>query len=264
MERPTEPARPELSIIVPCYNEERRLPASLDRLREYLDGQPYVSEVLVVDDGSSDGTVAYAEQIAAVDPRVRVLGYGENRGKGAAVAWGAVRARGTRVLFTDADLSTPIEDLEKLLPFLDAGYDVVIASRALRESQLKVHQPWWRERAGRIMNGLIRVLAALPFSDTQCGFKLFSGQAAADIFPNLTVRRWMFDVEALVVAGKLGYRTREVPVTWENRDDSRVKLSHTPSIFAELFHIRSYWLLRQPERRRSDEAEMAVQRSATP
>jgi dolichyl-phosphate beta-glucosyltransferase len=235
-------------VIFPAYNEEGRLPATLARAREYLDGAGYPYEILVVDDGSADQTTAAAERFAAGDPKVRVLRYEPNAGKGYAVAYGAARARGEWILFSDADLSTPIEELERFLPLLEQGYDVVIGSRALRESRLEVRQPWWRERLGRVMNRCIRLLSGLDFADTQCGFKLFSRRAAADIFPNLTVRRWMFDVEVLVLARKLGYRVADLPVRWLNSGDSRVRMSHAPSVFGELLHIRWYWLRRRPER----------------
>ena len=251
--------RPQLSVIFPCFNEEARLPASLARVREYLDARGERYEILIVDDGSSDGTVALAEAVAEGDPRVRVLGYEGNRGKGYAVAYGARRAWGDLVLFSDADLSTPIEELEKFIPYMERGYDVVIGSRALKESDLKVRQPWWRERAGRVMNLLIRQLSGLKFPDTQCGFKLFSRRAAADIFPNLTVHRWMFDVEVLILAQKLGYGVADVPVTWINSGDSRVRIFRdAPRTFRELFHIRKHWLLRQPART-GDEAEVVTQ-----
>jgi len=250
---------PVLSVIIPCFDEERRLPATLARVQAYLDdrGQPY--EILVVDDGSSDGTVQKAREASAANPRIQVLGYEPNRGKGAAVAYGGCRARGEYVLFTDADLSTPIEELERFLPLLEQGYDVVIGSRALEDSNLKVRQPWWRERAGRLMNGLIRLASGLSFPDTQCGFKLFSRRAARDIFPRLTVRRWMFDVEALVLANKMQYRVKDLPVTWLNNGESRVKLSHAPNVFRELWHIRWHWLWRRPSRQLGEDAEVAAQ-----
>lgn len=239
---------PQLSVIVPCYNEETRLPASLPVLQEYLRKSGLSHEILVVDDGSSDGTVAFVEAESARDPALRLLRYGRNQGKGYAVRYGALRAQGEWVLFTDADLSTPIHELEKFLPRIRGGDDVVIGSRALAESELKVRQPWWRERAGRAMNVLIRQLSGLKFVDTQCGFKLFTRRAAQEIFSNVTVRTWMFDVEVLVIAMKLGYRVTDVPVTWLNSGESRVRLSHAPRIFRELFHIRWYWLGRQPIR----------------
>lgn len=239
---------PQLSVIIPCFNEESRLPASLVTINEYLEGCGLSYEVLIVDDGSSDETVRIAEEAARRNPRLSVHHYDENRGKGFAVAYGAARTRGEAVLFSDADLSTPLSEMEKLLPYLDKGFDVVIGSRGLRESDLKVRQPWWRERAGRMMNFMIRRASGLRFRDTQCGFKLFSQRAARDIFPNLTVRRWMFDVEALVLARKLGYDIKDVPITWINSGESRVKASHFPNIMRELLHIRLHWLRRQPER----------------
>ncbi|MFN3652106.1 MAG: dolichyl-phosphate beta-glucosyltransferase [Armatimonadota bacterium] len=238
---------PQLSLIFPCYNEEGRLPASLARAREYLDGAGYSYEILVVDDGSADRTAEVAQAAAGGDPRVRVLRYEENQGKGFAVAYGARRALGQWVLFSDADLSTPLEELEKFLPYLEQGYDVVIGSRALAQSNLRVRQPWWRERAGRVMNRCIRLLGGLPYPDTQCGFKLFTRRAAQQIFPCLTVRRWMFDVEVLVIAQKADLRVIDLPVTWSNSGESRVRLSHAPGVFGELFHIRWHWLRRTPE-----------------
>jgi len=258
---PSDPAAaPQLSVIMPCFNEARRLPASLARAREYLDGCGYSYELLIVDDGSSDGTADLAAAAVAADPRVEVHRYEENRGKGFAVAYGARRTRGQWVLFTDADLSTPLTELERLLPFLERGYDVVIGSRALKESRLEVRQPWWRERAGRLMNLLIRRLSGLRFADTQCGFKLFTQRAARDIFPNLTVRRWMFDVEALILARKLGYEVADVPITWINSGESRVKVSHLPNILRELLHIRLHWLRREPARG-AEEGEVLAQPS---
>jgi dolichyl-phosphate beta-glucosyltransferase len=254
----TRPPAPGLSVIFPCFNEEARLPASLQRVREYLDGRGVDWEILVVDDGSSDRTVAVAEAAAAADPRVRVLSYGENRGKGRAVAHGMRSARGALVLFTDADLSTPIEELEKLSGQVEAGCQVVIASRALRQSDLRVRQPWWRERLGRLMNRLIRGASGLKFADTQCGFKLFSRRAAEEIFANITIDGWMFDVEVLILAEKLGYRVAEVPVTWINSGDSRVKLTDAPRTLLELARIRSYWLARTPARRTTEEPEIAA------
>jgi len=191
---------PRLSLIIPAYDEEKRLPATLARVQEYLEGAGHTYEILVVNDGSSDGTAAVVERTAERNPRVRLLGYETNRGKGFAVQYGALRASGELVLISDADLSTPIEELARFLPRLAEGHDVVIGSRALKESRLEVRQPWWRERAGRLMNFLIRCLSGLPFPDTQCGFKLFSRRAAQDIFPSLNTRGWMWDVEALIVA----------------------------------------------------------------
>jgi dolichyl-phosphate beta-glucosyltransferase len=235
-------------VVIPCYNEERRLPATLERVVDYLNGAGFDYEVLAVDDGSADGTAELVRRVSESNPRVRLLQYGANQGKGYAVRHGALEARGRWILFTDADLSTPIEELERFTPHLAQDWDVVIASRALPDSRLEVHQPWWRECVGRSMNFVIRVVSGLDFADTQCGFKLFSEAAARDIFPALTVRRWMFDVEVLVIARKLGYRVRELPVRWINSPDSRVRASHIVNVFRELLHIRWHWWWRQPDR----------------
>jgi dolichyl-phosphate beta-glucosyltransferase len=239
---------PQLSVVIPCYNEATRLPRSLPVIQEYLRNSGLTYEILVVDDGSKDATVAYVEAEAAKDPHLRLLRYGQNRGKGHAVRYGSLRARGQWVLFTDADLSTPISELERFLPHVERGYDVVIASRALPDSRLVVHQPWLRERIGRMMNRLVRLISGLKFPDTQCGFKLFTRRAAHDIFENVTVETWMFDVEALVIAMKLGYCIIDVPVTWVNSDESRVHWSHTARVLRELIHIRLHWLGRRPAR----------------
>jgi dolichyl-phosphate beta-glucosyltransferase len=250
---------PALTVVLPCFNEAGRLPRTLARVREYLAGRGEAYEILVVDDGSSDQTAALAAAVAQEDPSVRVLRYAQNRGKGYAVAFGMQQARAPRVLFSDADLSTPIEELGKMLPLLEEGYDVVIGSRALKGSDLRVRQPWWRERLGRIMNRCIRALSGLSFPDTQCGFKLFTREAARAVFSRATVDGWLFDVEALVLAQRLGYRITDVPVRWENSPDSRVKLSHAFRTLEELLYIRMHWLRRRPARSFPDETEVATQ-----
>lgn len=244
---PPDPA-PRLTLVFPCYNEQARLPASLAAALAFFDQEQLAAEIIVVDDGSVDGTAEVAEATATRDSRVRLVACSPNRGKGYAVARGAAAARGEVVLFSDADLSTPLTELPRFLAELAEGYDLVIGSRALRGSRLVVRQPWWRERLGRLMNLCIRALSGLPYPDTQCGFKMFTARAARDIFPNLTVRRWMFDVEVLLLAHRLGYRVRELPVEWANSGDSRVRLAHAPNILRELLHIRWHWLHREPRR----------------
>jgi dolichyl-phosphate beta-glucosyltransferase len=241
---------PYLSVVIPAYNEEQRLQSSLERVLTYLDRQPFSSEILVVDDGSTDQTATIARRYAGEHARVRILRYTPNRGKGHAVRVGMSEADGQLMLLCDADLSTPIEELEKLISFLDDGYDVVIGSRALPDSDLRVHQPWLRERLGRTFNLLVRVLGVRGFADTQCGFKLFTRRAARDIFPRLFTDRWAFDVEALLVARKLGYRIREVPVTWINAPGTKVNvLRDATGTLKDLLRIRGAWLLRRPRRR---------------
>jgi dolichyl-phosphate beta-glucosyltransferase len=241
--------RPELSVIIPAFNEEKRLPGSLSRVLDYLRQQPFSAEVLVVDDGSRDTTAALVARLAEEDPRVRLLQYGANRGKGYAVRYGMLQARGERVLMSDADLSTPIEELEKLAAALEEGTDIAIGSRALPDSNLAVHQPPLRELIGRTFNLVVRVLAVPGIHDTQCGFKLFTDVAARDIFPLLTVDQWCFDVEALLVARKMGYRICEVPITWVDERNTKVNvLRDLARTVTDLARIRARWLLRRPRR----------------
>jgi dolichyl-phosphate beta-glucosyltransferase len=240
---------PYLSVVIPAYNEEQRLQNSLEQVVAYLDRQSFSSEVLVVDDGSTDATSAIARSYAGEHATVRILRYTPNFGKGHAVRVGMREADGQLMLLCDADLSTPIQDLEKLLPFLDEGYDVVIGSRGLPDSDLRVHQPWLRERLGRSFNLVVRVLGLPEFADTQCGFKLFTRRAARDVFPRLFTDRWAFDVEALLVAKMMGYRIREVPVTWVNAAGSKVNVwRDATSTLRDLLRIRAAWLLRRPRR----------------
>jgi dolichyl-phosphate beta-glucosyltransferase len=246
---------PELSIIIPAYNEEKRLPATLRRIRDYLDRQPVAAEVLVVDDGSSDATAAVVARVAREDRRVRLLAYGANRGKGYAVRHGMACARGSRLLMSDADLSTPIEELGRLSAAVDGGADVAIGSRVLPGSHLAVPQPRLRELVGRGFNGVVRLLALPGIRDTQCGFKLFTRAAARDIFPVLTVDQWCFDVEALLVARKLGYRIQEVPITWVNEANTKVNVLRDLARTAlDLARIRARWLLRHPQRSSAEPA----------
>ncbi|MCA9680001.1 MAG: glycosyltransferase family 2 protein [Myxococcales bacterium] len=219
--------RPALSVVVPAYNEEARLGPPLERIRAYLGGRADLAgawELIVVDDGSRDGTVAIAEAAAAAEPRVRVVVQPANRGKGAAVRAGALAAAGARVLFSDADLATPIEEVEKLEARLAAGADVAIASRALPDSDIRVRQHPLRETMGRTFNVLVRALmrgAIGPIKDTQCGFKLFTAAAARDLFGRATVDGFAFDVELLYLA-RGRWRVDEVPVVWRHVDESKV------------------------------------------
>jgi dolichyl-phosphate beta-glucosyltransferase len=245
--------RPELSVIIPAFNEEKRLPGSLGRVLDYLRQQPFSAEVLVVDDGSRDTTAALVARLAEEDARVRLIQYGANRGKGYAVRYGMLQARGERVLMSDADLSTPIEELEKLSAALDGGADIAIGSRAMPGSYLAVHQPPLRELIGRSFNLVVRILAVPGIHDTQCGFKLFTRAAARDVFSLLTVDQWCFDVEALLVARKMGYRIRELPITWVNEENTKVNvLRDFARTVTDLMRIRARWLLRRPRRSASE------------
>ena len=194
---------PYLSIVVPAYNEEQRLGASLKRMLAYFDSQSYAFEILVVDDGSTDGTCSVVETIAGCRSQVRLLHYEKNQGKGHAVRYGMLRAVGPRVLFSDADLATPIEEVEKLLARLDEGCDVAIGSRDVPGSELVQRQPGLREFSGRAFNKLVQVMAVPGIHDTQCGFKLFTQAACRNVFSRCKVNDWAFDVEALHIAVKL-------------------------------------------------------------
>ncbi len=228
---------PLLSLVVPAYNEEGRLPASLARISDYLSsrGQPY--EVVVVVNGSTDRTAEVAKAAAHRDPNVRVIRT-PLRGKGLAVRLGVLDAQGGRVLFCDADLSTPIEEVVGLADRLDDGYQVVIASREGLGSR-RIGEPYLRHLMGRVFNGLVRALAVPGIQDTQCGFKAFTRTAARDIFGRQTIDGFGFDVELLYLARRLGYRVREVPVTWVYAASSRVDpLRDTVRMFADVLRVR--------------------------
>lgn len=216
--------QPALSIIIPAYNERQRLPTSLLTIRDYVRSADLDVELLVVDDGSIDGTADAAEAFDPAPMRYRVIRCEVNRGKGAAVRRGMLEATGKRRLFSDADLSTPMNELPKLLAHAEQGFDVVIGSRDLPESVLNPPQPWAR-RMGSTLFRMFRRLLLLPsVRDTQCGFKLFSQEAAEAIFTQLQTEGFAFDLEVLGLAEHLGYRIVEVPIYWSNDQDSRVRV----------------------------------------
>jgi len=220
--------RPYLSVLIPSYNEEERLARSLPLILDYLEKQKIAAEVLVVDDGSTDGTARIAEESLGRS-RGRVLRRSENRGKGEAVRRGVLAARGRWVLITDADLSTPIEEHDKLAAVVrDYDVDLAIGSRALPDSQVEVRQSSLRESMGKIFNLLVRRMTGLPFSDTQCGFKLIDRQRALPLYERMVVDGFAADVELLFLAGRLGLTVREVPVIWRNDPRSTVSLIGAP------------------------------------
>jgi len=210
----------ELSVIVPAYNEERRLEPSLRRVLDYLVRRGTSYELLVVDDGSRDATSRVAAEFA--DQGVRVLRHERNRGKGAAVRTGLLASRGRKVLISDADLSTPIEEVEKLEPFLQDGTPLVIGSRGLADSQIRERQPFYREMMGRTFNRLIRMFGVRGIRDTQCGFKLARGEEGRRIASELKIEGFAWDVEMIWLARRRGYEIAEVGVVWVNSPDSRV------------------------------------------
>lgn len=227
-----------LSVVIPAYNEEKRLGQTLRRIGDYLAAQPYDWEVIVVDDGSTDRSVEVARG-ADLGGRLRIEQHGRNRGKGAAVRTGMAASRGQFVLFSDADLSTPIEMIEKFWPLFERGYDIVIGSRGLPESQIKVHQPWWRETMGRIFNLLVRLLVLPGIHDTQCGFKMFTRRAADVLVAQCRLDGWAFDVELLATARRRGFRVAEVPIEWINSPDTRVRaMSASLQMLVDLLRLR--------------------------
>jgi dolichyl-phosphate beta-glucosyltransferase len=228
---------PDLSVVIPAFNEAERLPRTLERVRAYLDGRGTAYEILVVDDGSTDATVERAQ--AAGGGRLTVLGNGANRGKGYSVRQGMLAARGKRRLMTDADLSAPIEELARLDARMDEGFDVVIASRALPLSRIEVHQGAFRENMGRAFNMFVRLLVVPGVRDTQCGFKLFSAAAAEAAFSRARLDGFAFDVEALFIARRRGFRLAEMPVVWRNDAATRVGLWKGFVAFADLLRIRA-------------------------
>lgn len=210
---------PFLSVVIPAYNEASRLPATLARVEEYLAGAFPEHEIILVDDGSTDATTAVAKERADANPRIRVIENDVNRGKGWSVKTGILAARGEFVLFSDADLSTPIEEVEKLLPAMKTA-SVVIGTRTAPD--LVRPQPFTRRWMGKTFNLIMRAMIRLPFHDTQCGFKLFTREAAQAVFSRLATEGFAFDVEAILRARATGFVVAAVPVRWINSPDSRV------------------------------------------
>ena len=246
---------PELSIIIPAYNEEQRLGRTLERIRDYFASHaPGMGgiEIVVVDDGSRDGTARVAEHWGRAVPCLRLIANGQNRGKGYSVRQGMLAARGRVALFTDADLSSPIEESEKLLRALADGNDVAIGSRALDRSLIFVHQSRFREWAGIVFNRLMRLSTGLPFEDTQCGFKAFARERCRVIFEQQRIERFGFDPEILFLARHHGLRAVEVPVRWAHDPATKVHmLRDSLRMFTDLIFIRWNWLLGRYPRRPS-------------
>lgn len=230
---------PHLTIIIPAYNEESRITTSLEKVAEYLGTQTYTYEILVVDDGSVDGTLEICRTFASKNSWTRVLCYETNRGKGYAVRTGVLNAKGKYILICDADLATPIAELDGFWRFFEEGADIVIASRPLRASHLVKRQPFYREFAGRAFNLVVQALAVPGIHDTQCGFKLFRREAAEEIFQLCSLNRFSFDIEALHIAQKLGFQIKEAPVHWYHRPGSKVSLLRDGcSMLLDLFKLR--------------------------
>ncbi len=229
-------AEPYLSIVIPAYNEEQRLPATLQKIHEFLRQQPYTAEVVVVENGSTDRTTAVVEDFQANHPYVHLLH--SAKGKGSAVQTGMLEGSGQFLLICDADLAMPIEEVSKMLPALQNGYDVVIASRE-GEGAIRFDEPYYRHLMGRVFNFVVRVLAIPGLQDTQCGFKMFRRAAARDVFARQTMTGWAFDVEVLAIALRRGYRVTEVPIHWYFMSGSKISpLRDTFTMVCEVVKIR--------------------------
>jgi dolichyl-phosphate beta-glucosyltransferase len=216
--------RPFLSIVVPAYNEARRLPASLRAISDHFANAPFEVELLVVDDGSADGTSEVVRAHASgLGLPLRLLRYAPNRGKGHALKVGFAASRGDRVLFSDADLSTPISEADRLLAELERGFDLAIGTRKHAEARIEVRQPWMRETLGKGFTALVRLLIA-PVSDATCGFKAYRGDVGRDLFSRVRVFDWSFDAELLLLARRRGHRWSEVPVRWRDQAGTKVEL----------------------------------------
>jgi dolichyl-phosphate beta-glucosyltransferase len=227
------------SIIIPAYNEGARVGATLGKVLAYVDKQGWDAEIIAVDDGSRDNTAEIIRGYAEKNPRLRLLQNPGNRGKGYSVRNGMLHAQGELLLFSDADLSAPIEEADKLLGAIAGGADIAIGSRWLRRDLQTQRQPVYRQIFGRVFNLLLRITLGLTYKDTQCGFKAFTRDAAEKIFPLQKIERWGFDPELLFLARKLKFKVAEVPVEWAHSEGTRINpLRDGTRMFLEMLKIR--------------------------
>ncbi len=234
-----EPSPPRLSIVIPCYNEEQRLPRTIEQIERYLDDHRMSYELILVDDGSTDGTRLVMDEAAARNPAVRVEALPVNRGKGRALAEGVAIARGAQVLVTDADLSTPIEELEQLDAALAAGAGVAIASRAVKGARVEVSQPIYRVLMGKVFNLIVQLVLLPGIWDTQCGFKLFRADVARPVFAALTTDGFGYDPEVLYLAKRRGVRIAEGPVVWRHSTPTKVMaIRSSLDMFKHVLRVR--------------------------
>ena len=248
-------AKPDISIIIPAYNEERRLPTTLASILDYCRTRAETSfEVIVVDDGSTDGTSEVVREFEAASPEVKLLVYGSNRGKGYAVRFGVMNARGRLLLYNDADGATPIEEIARLEHAIARGADIAIGSRAMFSKDTTVETVWYRKYTGRVFNGVVNLLLVPGIADTQCGFKLFKREAAVNLFSRQQAERFSFDVEVLFLARKAGFKIFEVPINWCNIPGSKVNLLRdSVHMFLDLvrFRIKDIFGMYNPARQRA-------------
>ncbi|MDD5543608.1 MAG: glycosyltransferase family 2 protein [Acidobacteriia bacterium] len=231
---------PELSIVIPAFNEGDRIVSTIQQVSRFLQKEKWTYEVLIVNDGSTDSTAAIVRQSSLSDSHIRLVQNDGNRGKGYSVGHGVQESRAECVLFTDADLSAPIEEAQKLVdPILSGLADVTLGSRGLDRALIGIHQPWMREQSGKVFNRLVRWLLGLKFTDTQCGFKAFRRSAVLPLFERQRIFRFGFDPEILFLAKIRGLRILEVPVRWDHAEGSKVRLfSDAREMFLDLIRIR--------------------------
>lgn len=222
MHRGDEIRKEFLSVIIPAFNESGRIAPTIVRVNAYCAEKFAKHEIIVVDDGSNDGTCKVVSEAMKDIGSLTCQSYEKNRGKGYAIRFGVEASAGDLILISDADLSTPIEEIEKMLDLYDRGFDIAIGSRAMEESDIVVRQPWWRELMGKTFNLFVRLLFPVQFKDTQCGFKLFRGDAARTIFARASVDRFAYDVEILYLALKADLKVGDVPIRWLNSPGSKV------------------------------------------
>lgn len=226
----------DISIVIPAFNEEERLPLSLRKILDFFENRTETVEILVVDDGSTDNTVPIIHEQF---PDIQVIQLPKNTGKGAAIRKGMLAAMGNYILFCDADLSTPIYEIEKLIPKLKDNYDISIGSRALDPSLIKLHQPFYREFMGKTFNKIVQLFTFSGISDTQCGFKLFKKNVAHQLFSQSVINGFSFDVEILYLAHKAKFKIAEVPVEWYNDAKTKVNpITDSTKMFFEILKIR--------------------------
>lgn len=234
-----EPSGVDLSVVVPAYNEERRLPPTLIDMIDYLDGRPWRYEIIVVDDGSRDQTVEIARKFERIRKQIRVIRCPENRGKGYAVRTGMLNAGGRRLIFADADGSTPIKEIERLMAALDQGADIAVGSRAMASAETAVKARWYRKVPGRIFNFWVNALLLPEMLDTQCGFKMFREEAAQFLFQRQQSAQFSFDIELLFLARQARLKIAEVPVNWTHVPGSKVNmLMDSMKMFKDIFVFR--------------------------
>jgi dolichyl-phosphate beta-glucosyltransferase len=228
-----------LSVVIPAYNEGKKLPNTLPKIYDYLKKQSYDWEILIVNDGSKDNTADVVKNLSSRIENLRLIDNKENHGKGYVVKQGMLSARGKYRVFTDADNSTSIDHVEKMWPEFERGYNVIIGSRDIEGAKLAVPQPWWRIMVGNVFNLMVQVVCGLwGIPDTQCGFKGFTEKAAEDIFSRTRISRFAFDAEMLVIAKTMKYKIKQIPVFWVNDKRSSVKFKSMLKMAIDLLKIR--------------------------